>query len=192
MLKIINLYIIDRIFNQVAKCKLSPKAQMLYINCLTHHFRYLDAKTYNCNAFNLMIDEFPKYDKYVDLLKELDNASLIEIYNGKILFYNVWSSFINKSLLDIPSQEIVQKSVVEFKEELLLSEQLIELSAMKYKISKTQVGKLIELFVKEQEAVKKCYLTYGDCVKHCTYWMATNHHKIPKEIIKSTNKMLGK
>jgi hypothetical protein len=192
MLKIINLYIIDRIFNQVAKCKLSPKAQMLYINCLTHHFKHLEAKTYNCNAFDLMVDEFPNYDRYVDLLKELDEASLVEIYNGKILFYNVWSPFINKLLLDNPTQEVVQKSVVEFKEELLASEQLIELSAMKYKLSKTQVGKLIELFVKEQEAFKKCYLTYGDCIKHCTYWMATNHHKIPKEIIKSTNKMLGK
>jgi hypothetical protein len=192
MLKIINLFIIDRIFNQVAKCKLSAKAQMLYINCLMHHFKYLDAKQYNTNAFDIMIDEFPNYEKYVGLLKELDNASLIEMSNGRILFYNVWSPFINKLLLDNPTQEIVQKSVVEFKEELMLSEQLIELSAMKYKLSKTQVGKLIELFVKEQEAFKKCYLTYSDCIKHLTYWMGTNHHKIPKEIVKSTNKMLGK
>ena len=148
MLKIINLFIIDKILNQVAKCKLSSKAQMLYINCLMYHFKYLDAKQYNCNAFDIMIDEFPNYDKFVGLLKELDNASLIELSNGRILFYNVWSSFINKSLLDNPTQEIVQKSVVEFKDELLLSEQLIELSAMKYKLSKGQVLKLIELFVK--------------------------------------------
>ena len=143
MLKIINLFIIDKILNQVAKCKLSSKAQMLYINCLMYHFKYLDAKQYNCNAFDIMIDEFPNFDKFVGLLKELDNASLIELSNGRILFYNVWSSFINKSLLDNPTQEIVQKSVVEFKDELLLSEQLIELSAMKYKLSKGQVLKLI-------------------------------------------------
>jgi hypothetical protein len=192
MLKIINLFIIDKIFNKVANCKLSPKAQMLYINCLTHHFKHLEAKQYNCNAFDFMVYEFPNYDKYVTLLKELDNASLIELSNGRILFYNVWSSFINKSLLDNPTQEIVQKSVIEFKEELLLSEQLIELSAMKYKLSKGQVAKLIEFFVKEQEAFKKHYLTYTDCIKHLTYWMGTNHHKIPKEIVKSNNKMLGK
>jgi D-lyxose ketol-isomerase len=27
---------------------------------------------------------------------------------------------------------------------------------------------------------------------HLTYWMGTNHHKIPKEVVKSNNKMLGK
>ena len=192
MLKIINLFIIDKILNQVAKCKLSSKAQMLYINCLMYHFKYLDAKQYNCNAFDIMIDEFPNFDKYVDLIKELDNASLVELSNGRILFYNVWSSFIDKSLLDNPTQEIVQQSVVVFKEELLASQQLVELSMMKYKLSKLQVLKLIELFVKEQESFKKTYLTYSDCIKHCTYWMASSHHKIPKESIKSTNKMLGK
>lgn len=192
MLKIINLYIIDKIFNQVASCKLSAKAQMLYINCLTHHFRHLEAKTYNCNAFDIMIDEFPSFDKFKDLLKELDNASLVEISNGRILFYNVWSQFINKSLLDNPTQEILQKPILEFKEELLSSEQLIELSMMKYKLSKLQVLRLIELFVKEQDSFKKCYLTYSDCIKHCTYWLAQNHHKIPKEVVKSNNKMLGK
>jgi hypothetical protein len=192
MLKVINLYVIDRIFRDVSRKKLSPNAQILYINCLTHHFKNLEPKEVNCNAFEILIDEFPNFKKYTKVLTELEEEGLIDVGNGRVMFYNEWSKFIDRNMLDIPMQEVTSKPIAEFKNELIESDSLIELSSLKFKISKLQVAKLIELFVVEQTAFKKEYLSVGDCIKHCSNWMQYNHHKVPKEIIKSGNKMLGK
>jgi hypothetical protein len=191
MLRVISLFIIDKIFTLSGGNKISPNAQMLYINILMHHFRYLEAKEVNCVAFSIAVNEFPNFDKYKKLLVELESFNIIQITETKILFYNMWSQYIDKSLLDVELKRTEPQSPLLFKDEMEKSEQLIELSAMKHKISKTHVVKLMDLFIREQESFKKTYPNYGDCVKHFTYWLTSNHHKVPKESIKSNNKMLG-
>lgn len=191
MLRVISLFIIDKIFTLSGGNKISPNAQMLYINILMHHFRYLEAKQVNCEAFSFGIEEFPNFNKYKKLLVELESFNIIQITATKIIFYNMWSQYIDRSLLDVELKSFEPMGAIAFKDEMEKSEQLIELSAMKHKISKTHVVKLIDLFIREQDSFKKTYPNYGDCVKHFTYWLTSNHHKIPKESIKSTNKMLG-
>jgi hypothetical protein len=196
MLKLINLHIINTILNKVSRINLSAKTQMIYINCLIHHFKDLEATEGNSTAFSLFENDFGDYSKFKTNIQELHKAGLVLITSSNITFINLWSNLIDKSLYgkEFKTQENIftMQSVKFFEKELLQSENLIELSAMKYKLSKTQVIKLIELFVKEQEAFQKKYNSFSDCIKHCTYWMGSNHHKTPKESVKSTNKMLGK
>jgi hypothetical protein len=192
MLKVFTLYIIDRIFSEECFKKPTPLAQILYINCITHHFRNLEAREENANSFEMPLKEFPNFEKHKKQLVNLEEEGLVDVNAERILFYNVWSKYISKSQLDISLQSVTLFGVDEYKQELYDSDNLIELSSLKYKISETQVKKLIDLFVVEQREYNKKYQSYGECVKHLTYWMGLNHHKTPKETIKSNNKMLGK
>ena len=196
MLRLINLHIIDIILNKVSKVKLSAKSQMIYINCLIHHFKDLEPAEGNSVAFSLFEEDFGDYSKFKTNIQELHKAGLVMITSSNITFINLWASLIDKTLYgkEYKTQENIftMQNVQNYEKELMESENLIELSMMKYKISKTQVSKLIELFVKEQEAFEKKYNTFSDCIKHCTYWMGANHHKTAKETVKSSNKMLGK
>ncbi len=192
MLKVFTLYIIDRIFNEECFKKPTPLAQILYINCITHHFRNLEAREENAHSFEMPLNEFPNFEKHKKQLINLEEEGLVDVNEERILFYNVWSKYISKSQLESSLQSVTFYGVDEFKKELYESSRLIELSTLKYKISETQVKKLIELFVLEQMEYEKKYQSYGECVKHFSYWMGLNHHKTPKETIKSNNKMLGK
>ena len=78
-----------------------------------------------------------------------------------------------------------------FFEDLQKNDYLIQLCGMKYRLSVFQIKSLIELFVAEQKTFGKMYRNYGDCVKHCTYWIGSNTDKAPKEGVKSTGKILG-
>jgi hypothetical protein len=196
MLKLINLFIIDTIINKVAKVKLSAKSQMIYINCLIHHFKDLEATESNSVAFHLFEEDFGDYLKFKTNIQELHKAGLVMITSSNITFINLWATLIDKTLYDkeyVTSENAYSlKDVKAYEKELFESEQLIELSMMKYKLSKTQAHRLIELFVKEQQAFQKKYNTFSDCIKHCTYWIGMNHHKSAKETVISNNKMLGK
>ena len=196
MLMVINLYVIDKIFSEVSETKLSATAQMVYINCLMHHFREKKANVASIVAFELFEEDFGEYDKFKKALQELHKAKLITIGVKTIAFHNVWGKYIDRSKLDKVSPEKYVAGfnftpVTEFKDELLLSRHLLELAQMKYKLSKTQSQKLIELFIVEQEAFQKKYVNFSDCIKHCSYWIGMNCDKIPKEIVKSNGKILG-
>jgi hypothetical protein len=156
-----------------------------------HHFRDLEAKAVNCVAFSMDIKTFPNYKKYEILLEELNEYDIIQIHQTQVLFYNLWSSYIDNNLLDVETKIYEPQSPLAFQEEMSNAEQFVELTSMKHQLTKAHVIKLIDLFVREQDTFKKTYLNYGDCVKHFTYWIALNQHKVPKEIVKSNKKMLG-
>lgn len=191
MLKVINLFIIDKIFSKYGQGKLSPKAQMLYINIIMHHFRDLEAKSVNCAAFSMNNNTFPNFNKYKALLSELSEYDIIQVTDTNVIFYNLWSPYIDAKLLDLEKVSFEPKSPLSYQEEMNNAEQFIELTSMKHSLSKTHVVKLIDLFLREQESFKKTYSSYGECVKHFTYWIALNQHKVPKESVKSSKKMLG-
>lgn len=196
MLTVINLYVIDKIINEVAECKLSNNAKMLYINCLTYHFKNKKPTVANAVAFEIFKNDIPSYNKYERTFEELHKAGLVIVGMNAVSFNNCWGQHINKSLLDrVSPQEYVAgfqfQTPEQFKEELLNSQMLYELTSMKYKVSKRQLELLIDLFVKEQTTFDKKYNNFADCIKHFTYWIPHNTDKAPKENIKSSAKLLG-
>lgn len=195
MLKLINLYVLNKIFTEVAEIKLGATARAFYVNCLTEHFKDKKPTTKNAFAFSILNSDIPNIEKYSKILKDLQKADLIKIDVGNICFYNVWGKYIDKTLLDKETEEDKKwspKPASSFMDEILNNQTFYELSMMKYKLGKTQLTRLIEVFVKEQDSLKKKYSNFEDCMKHCNYWINVNSDKVPKETAKSTSKILGK
>jgi hypothetical protein len=198
MLKVINLYVIDKIFEE-SEIKLSSKAKMLYINCLTHHFKNKTATVANAVAFEMFEEDFGDFDKYKVLMQELHRAGLIEIGVNRIAFHNTWGKHIDRTQLEkvSPTEYVAGFSfngIDSFEKDLTNNTQIIELSRMKYGISQENVVKLMELFIKEQKTFDKKYSGLSDCVKHFTYWLPSQIKQIPKEqakSVKSQGKILG-
>ena len=63
MLKVINLYVLDRIFSDI-ESKISPKSKMLYINCLMHHFKEKSATVSNAVAFEMFEEDFGDFSRF--------------------------------------------------------------------------------------------------------------------------------
>ena len=197
MTMLVNLYVLDRIFNESAENKLSPLSKMLYINCITHHFKDKPATVSGAIEFEIFEEDIPNYDKFKKNFQELHKARLITIGSKSIVFNNVWGQYIDRTKLEkVSPQKYVAgfkfQSINEFKDDLIKSSQLIELCQLKYKLTKLQSQKLIELFIVEQTAFDKKYTNLSDCIKHCSYWIGFNSERIPRENVKSQGKILGK
>ncbi len=198
MLKLINLYVLDRIFSE-SDSQISPKAKMLYINCLTHHFKEKSATVSNAIAFEMFEKDFGDFSKYRVPMQELHRAGLIEIGANKIAFHNKWGQHIDRSKLEKVSAEhyiagFSFNSVEFYEKDLKSNQSIIELAQMKYKISKENIAQLTELFIKEQKAFDKKYNNFADCAKHFSYWLPNQIKQMPKEAakqVKSQGKILG-
>lgn len=196
MLTLISLHTIDKILNEDSEVKLSPMAKMLYINCLTHHFKNKNKTVVNAIAFDIFINDIGGYKKYQLRFEELHKAGLVVVGTDRISFNNCWGQHIDKSQLGkvSPDTFVAGHSFAtpeQFKDELLTNKTMFELVAMKYKATTRQVEQLVVLFIKEQTTFDKKYNNLADCVKHFTYWVPHNLDKAPKESVKSTSKLLG-
>lgn len=196
MLTIINLYTINKIFTEVATIKLCTNAKMLYLNCLTHHFKDKKPMVVNAVAFDLFISEIPQYEKYQRLFEQLHKAELVIIRYDAVGFVNVWGKYIDRSQLEkVGADTYVAgfqfQGVNAFIDEMRKSASLYELCQMKHKISLRQVESLLELFYKEQISISKTYNGYSDCAKHFINWIPNNTSKAPQENVKSKSKLLG-
>lgn len=198
MLKLINLYVLDRIFLD-SDSKISPKAKMLYINCLTHHFKEKSATVSNAIAFEMFEQDFGDFSKYRICMQELHKAGLIEIGVNKIAFHNMWGKYIDRTQLEkVNPVEYVAgfsfNGIDDYKSELISNKSLIELAKMKYGIKEEDIPKLIELFITEQKTFDKKYSGFSDCIKHFTFWLPNNTKKLTTQspsVVKSTGKILG-
>jgi hypothetical protein len=190
--KHITLHTIDEIFNNEASHKPSVYAIMLYINCLTHHFKKKEPYITNLSEFTLAKVSIPNHTSYVSLFAELEKASLIKIQDESYLFFNVWTKHMDISSMN--NDLFISKSFtcMDFKDQIYKSDQLIELCAMKYKISKAQVIKLMQSFFDEQSAIDTKYPNEQECKKHFLYWIAYNKDKLASETVKSNSKILGR
>ncbi len=196
MLNVITLYTIDKILNEDSEVKLSPMAKMLYINCLTHHFRNKPATVVNAVAFDLFKNDIRGYERYQRHFEELHKGGLVAIGMDRISFNNCWGKHIDRAKLEKTSPDEFVAGVTcstpeQFKKELLSNQTMFELVGMKYKATHKQVEMLIDLFIKEQSTFEKKYINFADCVKHFTYWLPHNLDKAPKESVKSGGKLLG-
>jgi hypothetical protein len=198
MLKLINLYVLDRIFSN-SESKISAKAKMLYINCLTHHFKEKSATVSNAIAFEMFEEDFGDFSKYRVSMQELHRAGLIEIGVNKIAFHNMWGQFIDRAQLEkVNPEEYVAgfsfNGIEHFQSELINNKSLIELAKMKYSIKEEDMPKLIQLFITEQKTFDKKYNGFSDCIKHFTFWLPNNTKKLTTQsptVVKSTGKILG-
>ena len=198
MLKVINLYVIDKIFEE-AEEKLGQRAKILYINCLINHFRDKKATVTNAVGFDMFESDFGDFNKYRNYFQELHKARLLELGMDKISFYNSWGKHIDRALLEnVSPDEYVAgfnfNSIDKFIDDLRNNQSMIELCQMKYQINKENISKLIELFITEQKTFDKKYTGFSDCVKHFTYWLPSQIKQMPKEAnkqVKSQGKILG-
>ena len=196
MLTVINLYTIDKIFEE-AEAKVTPLAKMLYINCLIHHFRGKKPTVASAVAFDLFMNDIPDYKRYEKLFEELHKAGLVIIGDTRVSFVNNWGRHIDRSMLEkVKAEEYVAGFQFQLasclKDEMLKSGSLTDVIKMKNSISQKQYEELLELFIKEQDAYDKKYTGYTDCVKHFSYWIPFNIKKSQAEVIKSGSKILGK
>lgn len=198
MLKVINLYVIQMIFEDSQE-KLSPRAKMLYINCIMHHFRNKEAKVNNAVAFEMFEEDFGDFSRFRVPMQELHKAGLIEIGVNKIAFNNTWGKHIDRSQLEkVNAMEYVAgfsfNGIEHFKADLINNNSIIELASMKYSIKKDDLPTLIELFIAEQKTFDKKYSGFSDCIKHFTYWLPNNIKKLTTQTpttVKSKGKILG-
>jgi hypothetical protein len=196
MLTILNLYVIDKIFNEESTISLTPMSKMLYINCLTHHFKDKKPTVSSAVSFEIFIKDIPNYNKHEKSFIELHKAGLIAIGLKTIVFNNVWGKHIDRSQLEkVNAVEYVAgfsfKPALDFKKELLENESLMDLCGMRYKINKIQIKNLIDFFIKEQTTFEKTYQNFSDCIRHFTMWAGKNLDKVPKDVVKSNGKILG-
>lgn len=195
MMTIINLQTIDEIFCNV-QIKISSQAKMLYINCLIYHFKGKSPKISNATAFSIKNYEFKNFEKYKKQLHELEMAELINITSEEVLFCNAWGKYIDRTKLDkvSPEEYVAGFQFFEpskFKKEMLNQQSLYELTEMKYKLGSNETTKLINLFIKEQEATIKTYTNYSECMRHFINWIPKNQDKIKTNTVQSKNKILG-
>ena len=190
--KHITLYVIEEIFSKEATCKLSVYAKMLYINCLTHHFKNKEAYITNLSEFALVKATIPKLESYVGLFTELEKANLITTQANAYLFLNVWTKYMDISRMNNDVFMAKSFTCLDFNDQMYNAHQLIELCAMKNKIGKAQVIKLMKLFFDEQSALETKYPNEQECKKHFLYWIAYNKDKVSNETVKSGAKILGR
>ena len=100
MLTVINLYTIDKIFEE-AESKITPLAKMLYINCIIHHFRDKKPTVASAVAFDLFMNDIPDYKRYEKLFEELHKGGLVIIGDTRVSFPNLWGKHIDRSMLEL-------------------------------------------------------------------------------------------
>ena len=193
MLDVITLNAIYKILTEKSETKLSPAAQILYIRCLISHFKKLDCLQQNSVQFEMFEEEFPNYEKWKRQLHELHKGKLIYIGSVSITFYNHWGSFIDREGYDKKHSEDVYSgfSIDKFIEEMTSNQSLFEVCGMKFKTNNIQTRKLMDLFIKEQQATNQKYADESSCKKHFINWIPFNVEKVKTKSPGSGNKILG-
>ena len=196
MIKLFNLLVIDNIFKHEVKnpSRLTHTCRVIYINCLTHHFKNLEPSILNSMGFELSFEDYPKLKKFLPEWRILESEGLVSIYSNGIGFKRVWANYIDTRYLEtippinyIGAMELQQNN--DIKKQLLENEQLVELCAMKYKVAKDLYPKMVDLFLTEQIAFGKKYVSISDCIKHFSFWIPHNLNALNVE--KKKPKLLG-
>lgn len=193
MLKVINLYVIKKIFEE-PQVKLSPITQMIYINCLMNHFDDKKATIANAVAFDLLDTDFD-FAKFKDNFHQLHKAGLVSIHGSKITFNNCWGQHIDRSLLSDKEPSDYTGSInmfpaKHFEQDLLEDRYTWETIQTKHKIPAQRIPNLVALFIKEQTACEERYFNRGKCIRHFISWCGKQAVGITQNVSKSGGKLL--
>jgi hypothetical protein len=107
MLKLLNLEILNKIFEQLGIDEFSH-IRSFYINCLIFRFKNLDATFESARAFDIneCIEGFVlQKSKHQHLFYELRNKGLVQINNNQVTFINLWGKYIPKDLYEEKKKE---------------------------------------------------------------------------------------
>jgi hypothetical protein len=194
MFKLLNLCNLSQIFEN-AKTKIGGMAQMVYINCLMHHFQALEATHDNATSFDIFDVELD-YEKFEKHFVELHKAGLVEIREKSIHFINTWGQFINRADLVVPNPDnyvgdLAYNGIKQYEDRLKSSTELSEHCQRAHKMTKEQVSVALDDFISEQFAVVKTYNDYQSCSKHFFYWLAKKATNFTQKRTASSNNILG-
>jgi len=192
MLKVINLYVLHRIFKDEVpeSIKLSASAKAVYVNCLIAHFEKLGPVESNSMAFDIFRSDL-QFEKFEKVFKELKKSGIVDISETFVRFKNVWGKYIDKELFNKPNRESAKRMV-----KLFDSEEFFELMAMKYRLNKDSFGLHVNEFCKEQSALGVDYSNPASIRRHFMFWVAKKQQysgaSLQGTVVKSRAKVLGK
>lgn len=189
MLDLINLNVIDKIFNE---CETKPgaKAQILYINILTHHFKDKQFSD-EISEFELKIKDFRGYNSFKEQISQLQKLELVSKTNEGIIFHDKWTRYIDITLVNRKIFEQSFQPIESFGDAMRKNTSMLELCAMKNRINIQVVQQLLEMFIKEQGATLQKYVDETSCNKHFLNWAPKNTENVAKPVVKSSSKILG-
>lgn len=191
MIKLFNLLVIETIFKNHNRFPMSAQEKMVYINCLTHHFKNLEASYVNAQQFTLKYSENPILNDFKDVFKILEKNGLVYITDAGIIFEKVWEHLnlitSNSFVQQINAIDLAEQN--NLKQHLLDNDFMRELCGIKHKVVGSAYDKLVELFLIEQIATNKKYSSLADSVKHFMFWIPRNVNAV--YVDKKKPKILG-
>lgn len=193
MYRLLNFEVISRIFSEVATAKVSSMSKMLYINCLMHHFKDKQTTDEDSMAFEMFESDIKNYNKWKKNFEELHKAKIITITDKLILFNNTWGQFIDRTQI-VKKPNLLAISTAEgFREGLFQNKSAIEVIGMKYNVAQNKIISMMDIFIKEQEAIGTGYNDAGEVTKHFIYWFGSNINKVEtkNETVTSKGKIIG-
>jgi hypothetical protein len=122
------------------------------------------------------------------------NANALPFECGRIAHeLRTDKSIVESIIKDFDLFEIKDVQSDDFTVKLKENKGLVEVIAMKHKISKDQLFEAIDIFCKEQEAIKNKYKSDSDLTKHFIHWANIYIKKtdFKQETVKSKSKILG-
>jgi len=193
MYRLLTFEVINRIFTDFAKINVSSMSRLLYLNCLMHHFNGKDATDENAMAFEMFEEDIYNYSKWKKNFQELHKAGVITITEKMILFNNTWGQFIDRTQLVRKSSLLPMKTAEELREDLIQNKSAIDVLGMKHNVTPNRISNMMDIFIKEQQAVGTKYNDSGEVSKHFIYWFSSNLNKIEvkNETVKSKGKIIG-
>ena len=188
MLEIITLSTIKKIFDN-ANCEVLSMSKMIYVNCLMHHFKDLEATDENSKGFEMESD-YLNYELYKKNFKDLEKAGIVIIgFDSTVTFSPLWLRYVDKSLLI--KKPIVVVDNQEIERVLNQSQAFLDLVCMKHSITILSARNLIKKFSYEQYALGKHHRNESEIKNHFLNWVKFNLNNDVKKIVKSNAKILG-
>ena len=193
MYQLLTFEVIYRIFTEYATINVSSMSRLLYLNCLMHHFNGKDATDENSMAFEMFEEDIKNYAKWKKNFQELHKAKVITITDKMIHFNNTWGQFIDRTQLVKKSSLLPLKTAEELREDLFQNKSAIDVLGMKHNVTPNKISSMMDIFIKEQQAVGTRYNDSGEVSKHFIYWFSSNINKIElkNETVKSKGKIIG-
>ena len=188
MLNAIDLYVLENIFNQ-SVINLKPMTKMVYISCITSHFKNVPLKIQNNQSFEIPYSTFD-YNKFTWSFTQLHKAGLVILKDKVIYFPAVWYEFVDPQIFNKERQGLINK-IDPFIEEMNQNIQMKEIVCMKNQINMKQCNSLLELFHKEQKSTGNIYKDVIQATKHFQNWVKFNKDQIQQNTVKSSSKILG-
>lgn len=183
MLTLINLEVIQQILKS-SKTKISASAQMLYINCLMHHFKDKKPTAINNLPFEILHSSF-NYQKYYPLICQLHYGGLVILREKSIYFHDLWNQYIDFDF-EQKSSGVTFTPVEKYKDELLNSNKLKMFAQKTYRFSEDAFIKSVEQFVLETSATEQTYQMYRQCATHFVNWLGKRNAVISPSGTKTT------